>query len=54
MLLLIGAGLFLVPIISWIQSPELSQMEIFLNYWWASLGGAILVVVGGDLAEVGT
>ena len=53
-LMIIGVGLFLLPLIFWIKSPELSQMQIFLNYWWASFGGIALVFIGGILAEVYT
>ena len=53
-IMIIGVGLFLLPLIFCIKSPELSQMQIFLKYWWASFGGVTLVFVGGTLAEVDT
>ena len=47
-LLLIGsAGAF---VYSW-MSPELTNMQIFLLFWWVDLVGAIMVAVGSVMIE---
>jgi hypothetical protein len=32
--ILIGIGIGVFPLICWINHPELTQMQIFLKYWW--------------------
>ena len=42
----IGGVIILIPLFQWMRHPELTQMEIFLTYWWVELFGIAIIIVG--------
>lgn len=47
-----GLLLFLLPLVYWMKNPELTQMQIFIECWWLTLGGITLAFAGIRAAEI--
>ena len=34
---ILSLAIAIIPIIIWIRNPEMTEMQIFLSYWWIYL-----------------
>lgn len=41
-----AVGVSLWPLCYWMRYPELTQMQVFLKFWWASLFGPPTFILG--------
>lgn len=46
LLLVVGLFLFICPMVYWVKNPELTQMQVLMEYWGEFLGGVVLVFIG--------
>ena len=44
--ILIGVGVGCIPLFHWLSTPELTEMQVFIKYWWTLLIMVPLVAWG--------
>ena len=53
LLLVTGLFLFFVcPMVYWVRNPELTQMQVLMEYWIELLCGTVLIAVGGFVVGI--
>ncbi len=53
LLVLVGLVIFFIcPMAHWVKNPELSQMQVLMEYWAEILGGIVLVAIGTWVAGI--
>ena len=45
-----GLAIIFFPVYMWIRHPELTEMQVFLNYWWLIMLG-IAIGAGGMMIK---
>ena len=41
----IGVSVFVLLFIFWVNNPILTEMQIFLKFWWAYIVGVIVLII---------